>query len=311
MDPTLFSNWMSQNIGAQGQGGALGGGTGTGLGGGGGASGYMPSYQQPTSGAYQSGVAAPTSPDINGVNNIMSQAGAGMNQMYNQYAPGAMQNAQGQGQYMQNLGNQLSGAYGGLQSGANSIMNTAFDPQNALYNRTQQQLQDQINSANSMNGTAMTPYGAGVGANAMSNFNIDWQAQQLQNQATGLGAAGTALGQYGAGVTGGQNLAQAGVQLPTSQQSNLFANQNSALAPYQAVSSNQLQQQQLAQQQEALAMQWYQQQNQQNQQQYQNQMGMFSGLGGALGKGIGAVGSAPSGSLFNQGGTSLLSLFGV
>ena len=296
MDPTLFGQWMSQNIGAQGQGGS---------------SGSMPSYQQSTSGAYQPGVAAPATPDINGVNNIMSQAGAGMNQMYNQYAPGAMQNAQGQGQYMQNLGNQLSGSYGGLQTGANSIMNTAFDPQNALYNRTQQQLQDQINSSNSMNGTAMTPYGAGVGANAMSNFNIDWQNQQLQRQATGLGAAGTALGQYGAGVTGGQNLAQQGVQLPTSQQSNLFANQNSALAPYQAVASNQISQAELAAQQQQLAMQWYQQQNQQNQQQYQNQMGMFGGLASGAGKAMGTFGSAPSSSLFGQMGTGLAGLFGL
>jgi hypothetical protein len=305
MDPTLFGQFMQQNVGS--------------------GAGSIPSYMQPTSGAYQppsppSGLGggqggqgggqsgAPT--DFAGINNVLSQAGAGMNSMYNQYAPGMMQNAYDQGQYMQSLGNQLSGAYGGLQTGANSILNTAFDPQNALYARTQQQLQDQTNSALSQRGIGMSPYGAGVASNAMSNFNIDWQNQQLQRQATGLGAAGTALGQYGAGVAGGQGLAAQGVNLPANMQSTLFSNQNSALQPFQQVQGNNLQEQQLQQQQqqaqEALMMQYMGMQQKNQQQQYQNQMGQLGGLGSALGSFGGASGS----SLFGKLGGGLAGLFG-
>ena len=290
MDPTLFGQFMQQNVGP--------------------GAGSIPSYMQQTSGAYQPGVPAPAGPDFTGINNIMSQAGSGMNQAYNQLAPGAQQNAVNQGQTMQNYGNQVSSAFAPLQQGASSIMNTAFDPQNALYDRTQQQLQDQTNAALSQRGIGMSPYGAGVASNAMGNFNIDWQNQQLQRQATGLGAAGSALGQYGAGVAGGQNLAQQGVQLPVSQQSNLFANQNSALAPYQQVQGNNLQEQQLQQQQqqaqEALMMQYMGMQQKNQQQQYQNQMGQLGGLGGALGSFGGASGS----SLFGKLGGGLAGLFG-
>jgi hypothetical protein len=108
------------------------------------------------------------------------------------------------GQMGQQAGLNAFGAGGSLYGAGNQVMQTAMDPQSALYNRTLQQLQDQVNAQNAMSGTATSPYGAGVADQAYSNFNIDWQNAQLQRQIAGLGAAGGAYGQ-------GQGLQSAGV----------------------------------------------------------------------------------------------------
>jgi hypothetical protein len=110
------------------------------------------------------------------------------------------------GQYAnlaQLLQQQSQGAYGTQQSLLNSglnLFNYATDPQNALYNRTLQQVQDQTGATNSMYGLGSSAAGAGVANQALSNFNIDWQNQQLQRQVQGLQAytgAAQAAGQYG------------------------------------------------------------------------------------------------------------------
>ncbi len=87
------------------------------------------------------------------------------------------------------------GAGGNLYGGSNMLMNTAFDPQSALYNRTVQQLQDQTRTGLEARGIDSTPYGAGVEGNVMSNFNIDWQNQQLMRMLQGLQGAGQGYGQ--------------------------------------------------------------------------------------------------------------------
>src|SRR6185437_6287846 len=67
---------------------------------------------------------------------------------------------------------------------------TGFDPQSALYNRSVQQLQDQLNSVNAQNGVFGTPYGAGLVGQGLGNLNIDWQNAQLQRQLQALQGAG-------------------------------------------------------------------------------------------------------------------------
>ncbi len=98
-----------------------------------------------------------------------------------------------------------------LQSGAGAVMNTAFDPQKALYDRTAQQLQDQVRVGEAARGITMSPYGAGVENKAMSDFNIDWQNAQLARQVSGLGAAGTGTNAAGTANITGANLGQQGV----------------------------------------------------------------------------------------------------
>lgn len=80
-------------------------------------------------------------------------------------------------------------------TGANQVLQQGFDPQSALYQRTLQQLNDQVGANSASRGITNSPYGASVANSADSNFNIDWQAQQLQNQLA-------ALTGYTSGVTG-------------------------------------------------------------------------------------------------------------
>jgi hypothetical protein len=127
------------------------------------------------------------------------QQGAGVaSQMGQQAAQGATQ----AGQYMQGVGQSLV-PY------AQQIGQTAFDPQNALYARTLQQLQEQMRAGQSARGIGTTPYGAGLENQGLSNFNIDWQNQQLQRQTSGGQAMGAMAGQAGNLIGGGQQMINA------------------------------------------------------------------------------------------------------
>lgn len=97
----------------------------------------------------------------------------------------------------------LTGQQQDLVTAGNQTYQTALDPRGALYGRTAQQVQDQTRASDSARGVAMSPYSAGVENKAMSDFNIDWQNQQLARQATGVQAmtganqASTGVGQLG------------------------------------------------------------------------------------------------------------------
>lgn len=95
----------------------------------------------------------------------------------------------------------IFGQGGNLFGGANQIMNTAFDPQNDLYERTRHNVEQQTRSGQASRGVLNTPYGAGLENDATRNFNIDWQNAQLGRQAQGLGSAGQA-NTIGAGLQG-------------------------------------------------------------------------------------------------------------
>ena len=124
-----------------------------------------------------------------------------------QYAPGyqAAGNAAGAayGNLANTMGTQATGNYGmqnALQNAGANVFNMSLDPQNALYNRSVQQLQDQTGATNSMYGLGSSAAGAGVANQALSNFNIDWQNNQLGRAVQGLGAyagAGNAALNYG------------------------------------------------------------------------------------------------------------------
>lgn len=89
----------------------------------------------------------------------------------------------------------------GLQAG-NAVLQTGFDPQNALYDRSFQQQQDQTNAANAMNGVAGSPFAAGLDTQANQNFNIDWQNNQLNRQIQALGAYDSAASTYAGNTEG-------------------------------------------------------------------------------------------------------------
>jgi hypothetical protein len=98
---------------------------------------------------------------------------------------------------------------GGLQAGANQLMQTGFDPQSALYNRSAQQTTDQTRAALASAGLSGSPYAAGVEGQTLGDFNINWQNQQEGRQAAGLqGAAAADAAAGGLGQTGGNLLGQ-------------------------------------------------------------------------------------------------------
>jgi len=137
----------------------------------------------------------------------------------NPYAPGAQAGAITAGQMGQqgaintfNTGQGIVGQGQSIVPYATSIANTAFDPQQALYNRTVQQLTDQVRSGEAARGIATSPYGAGVENKALSDFNIDWQNAQLARQIAGGNAYGALSGQSAQQQTQGLGLENAAPQ---------------------------------------------------------------------------------------------------
>ena len=151
--------------------------------------------------------------------------------MYGQVGQAAQGQMAGYGQQAQTaLGQQQQ-----MYSAGNQIMQTAFDPQNALFNQTQQTLQDQVNAGQAARGLGNSAEGAMEESNAMSNFDINWQNNQLQRQAQGI-SSGVAANQAGvqqgnlygqdqsAGLAAGNSAATAyGLQGQTPMQAQQYA----------------------------------------------------------------------------------------
>lgn len=129
----------------------------------------------------------------------MVQAGQSAGQDYSNFANlGSL--------YASLLGGQAGQAFGA----GSSILNTGFDPQNDLYNRTFGKLQDQVGAITSMYGLGSSPAGAGIMSDAAENFNIDWQNQQLARQAQAIKAMAQS-GQVGSAELSGSLGAAGGV----------------------------------------------------------------------------------------------------
>ena len=111
---------------------------------------------------------------------------------------------------------------GALMSAGQGIMNAGFDPQSALFNRTQGQLLDQSNVANSMAGIGGTPYGASTTANALGNFDINWQNNLLNRESTAAGAASPLF-------QAAPNLATSSAAMPFQAHGNYLASELGAL----------------------------------------------------------------------------------
>ena len=78
---------------------------------------------------------------------------------------------------------------GQLQGAAGQVLQTGFDPQQAFYNQSIGNLQNQYGYANAASGVS-GPAAAGVTDQGLNNFNLGWQNQQLAQQTSALGAAG-------------------------------------------------------------------------------------------------------------------------
>ena len=146
-------------------------------------------------------------------------------QAYNFFAPGMMSmTPYGFDPNQAAQAGMSAGQQGQNMFGAgNAAMNMAFDPQNALYNRTAQQLQDQTRASQAARGIQTTPYGAGLENQAMSDFNINWQNNLLNRALSGIQAGSTAYGSGMNTIQGGYGLAS---QIPQQMQTYLGNMQN-------------------------------------------------------------------------------------
>ena len=93
-----------------------------------------------------------------------------------------------------------------LQSALTSILGAGYDPQNALFNQLQNQTAQSAAAANAMSGVS-GPYAASTVNNALQNFGINWQNQQLGREAQAAQTANQLGGQIG--NLGGMGLNQA------------------------------------------------------------------------------------------------------
>lgn len=151
------------------------------------------------------------------------------NTINNPFSGGAIGGAMGAGQAGWNFGDTLLGQSGTPMAYAGQALATGFDPQQALYGRTLQRVQDQTRAGLEARGLDTSPYGAGIESDALKNFNIDWQNAQLGRQQT---AAGTAGSLYGTGTnlgTTGLNAMQTGALLPYQTFNTIGQNNMSAL----------------------------------------------------------------------------------
>lgn len=167
-----------------------------------------------------------------GLGNVQHSTDAlyGMAGQSNQNYQGLMDYQKGQ------LGN-IQQSQGNLYGSGNQVLNTAFDPQNALYNQQQQLNTDQSRASEYARGIQSSPYGAALENQSNQNFNLNWQNQQLARQTQGLqaaqGAYGSAQGMGNsytgaqAGLQAGQNEQYAGLtNAATSQYSNYLSAMN-------------------------------------------------------------------------------------
>lgn len=152
---------------------------------------------------------------MQGISNLAQQPNQA-GQAYDAFSPALLQGSGVSGwdpAQTVGVGNAQSQAGSNLNNYGYQILNNGFDPQNQLYSRTQQQLQDQVRAGQAARGINMTPYGAGLENQANSNFNLDWQDRQLGRQATASGAAAPLFAQGNTNAIQGQQLAMSVPQL--------------------------------------------------------------------------------------------------
>lgn len=103
-------------------------------------------------------------------------------------------------------GANLTGMAQGAMPNVGALFQQGFDPQQALYGRTLHNVTEQTRAGSEARGINSTPYGAGVENKALSDFNIDWQNQQLQRMLASSSGAGSLMGNITNTTGAGQTL---------------------------------------------------------------------------------------------------------
>jgi hypothetical protein len=101
----------------------------------------------------------------------------------------------------------LQDAASGLPYMMQQIYQTAFDPQQALFQQMQQQVTDQTNAGLAQSGLTGSPYAEGIRGQNMAALDTNWQDHLLSREAQGAQSIDQLLGQYGKA-----NIESAGLQ---------------------------------------------------------------------------------------------------
>jgi hypothetical protein len=83
------------------------------------------------------------------------------------------------------ISDELSDVFAPNVQWANRALRFAFDPREAMFKQRQQDLIDATRAGEAARGISMTPYGAGIEANAVGRFYNDWQNEQIQRMYVG------------------------------------------------------------------------------------------------------------------------------
>lgn len=118
----------------------------------------------------------------------------------------------GTGQGQVNAGNTLMQGGMNLLPWADQILQQGFDPQNALRDRTANNVEQATRAGLQARGINTTPYGAGVEGKAMSDFNIDWENNLLNRMNTAGQGAGYLTNSAGNAINLGQNVGTLGLE---------------------------------------------------------------------------------------------------
>lgn len=128
---------------------------------------------------------------------------------------------------------------------ATQALNLGFDPQSALYKQQLQQLNDQVGANSAARGITNSPYGASVANTADTNFNIDWQNNQLQRALSALSGYSGAVSGAGNQATQAGSLGAQGANalndqgaVPFTAANNVSTNQNTALTNLLSILGN-------------------------------------------------------------------------
>lgn len=201
--------------------------------------GYQPRYSGQADQGALAGIQALPGYNAYG-QNYGQAAGITQNMVNNPYAGLYQQGANatagagwGVGQGQIGAGMDLMSAGQGLLPYAQSILQTGFDPQGALRDRTEQQLTESTRAGLAARGINMSPVGAGVENKALSDFNIDWQNNLLNRQNTAAQGAGYLTNSGGNAINLGQNVSTLGLQTLTNASGLPYATANT-------ISGNQL-----------------------------------------------------------------------
>lgn len=156
---------------------------------------------------------AGASDPLQGLGSSISSAAAGAGgDIYGEASKlkGLPQSVIGSGWNSQDVIQQKAAPLEGLSS---ALISSGFDPQRQLYDKLRQQTLNTANVGNAFSGVGNTPYGQSVTDQAATNFDINWENQQLARQAQAAQAASGVQGQIGNLLAQGAGVGQAGAQI--------------------------------------------------------------------------------------------------